>query len=165
MYTFRDLSTEASTNVACMFFSVVEVQAFGQVHMHYCFGGSFHPLPGRTHGISTCFCCGGRGIGFHGSFHGSFRGYKFASSAAFTEAFVAVIFFHETVRRSFLCVHESFRESFRGSNVTSVKASVEVACVEASTTSMKASMETMEASVEVVEASMEAFTSSHQKCG
>ena len=44
--------------------------------------------------------------------------------AAFTESFVAVIFFHETVCESFFYVHESFRGSFRGSNFTSsVKAS------------------------------------------
>ena len=102
-----------------MFIMVVEVPAFGQVgYMYYCFGGIFHPFPGRIHGMFICFFRGSSGSSFHGSFHGNFRGSKFASPAVFTEPFVAVIFFHETVRESFFYVHESFRESFRGSNFT-----------------------------------------------
>ena len=97
-----------------MFITVVEVQAFGQVNMHYRIGGSFHPFPGPTHGMSTCILCDGNRCGFHGSFHGRFRGSNFSSQAAFTDPSVAVVFFCETVRERFVLTTKA-----------SVKASVE----------------------------------------
>ena len=105
-----------------MFSTVVEVQAFGLVHMNYCFSGRFHPLPGRIHGMSTYLAVGASEV---------------ASMEDFTEAFVEVYLlpqklsrnlswqqfsFANPVREIFVYVHESFPESFLESNITSVKA-------------------------------------------
>ena len=57
-----------------------------------------------------------------------FLGSNFSSPAACTGPFVAVIFFHETVRENVFYVHESFcqsfRERFHGIKFTCVKTSV-----------------------------------------
>ena len=55
-----------------MFITVVQVQALGHVHMNYCFGGRFHPFPGRIHGMSTCISVGASEVASMEDFTGAF---------------------------------------------------------------------------------------------